>query len=75
MVKFETKVDSAGRVYLKEEIRKALGENVHIIPNAFAIVMFPANSNLENVKRSVELILKDIELRLKGESENAKPKG
>lgn len=73
MVKFEQKVDSIGRVYLVKEIRDMLGEKIVLIPNAFAVAMFSKDANLQNVRKSLKLILKDIELRMENEGEeNAK---
>lgn len=80
MVEFESNIDSANRVYLKEEIRKVLGKEVKMIPNAFAVVIYGKDTNLENVRKSIELILHDIDLRLantntkKENQENAQTK-
>jgi len=64
MVVMRSKVSSAGMIYLPVEIRDVLGPYVHIIPGVKAAVIYPANEDLSKVKRSVEIILQDLELKI-----------
>jgi len=60
----KSKVTDAGLLYLPKEIRDALGPYVHIIPGIKAAIIYPANEDLSRVKRSVEIILQSLELRI-----------
>ncbi|MGQ9507545.1 MAG: hypothetical protein ACUVTB_06815 [Candidatus Bathycorpusculaceae bacterium] len=67
MVKFTLKMDRNNKVYIPKPIREAgFIETLEIIPNAFAAVVYPSGADLERVKKSLEVILKDVEHRLKG---------
>ena len=64
MVEFEVKVCD-NKAYLKEELMKVLPTNpLKAIPNAKAVVLFPNNIDLKDVKKSLELILADVQSRL-----------
>ena len=67
MVEFDVK-NYEGKLYLKEELQKILQSNpLKAIPNAKAIVVYSSDVSLEQVKKSVELILADLSSRV-GES-------
>ena len=55
-----------GHAYFGDDVEQAgyIGE-VETIPNAITITIIKPNSTLEDVKRSLEITLQDIELRLK----------
>jgi len=57
-----------GRAYFGDATEEAgyIG-NVDTLPNAVTIVVIKPNSKLEDVKRSLEISLQDIELRIKQE--------
>jgi len=64
MVVMKSKISKSGMIYLPKEIRDALGPYVHIIPGVKAAIIYPANEDLSRVKRSVEIILQSLELRI-----------
>ena len=65
MVELETKITESGVLYVPKEIRQCFGRKMKIIPNATAAVFFPADANLEDVKDSLQIILADIEHRIR----------
>ena len=65
MVELETKITESGVLYIPKEIRQCFGRKMKIIPNATAAVFYPADANLEDVKDSLQIILADIELRIR----------
>lgn len=55
-----------GRAYFGDEVEKAGYQgDVPTIPNAITITVIKPNSKLEDVKRSLEITLQDIDLRMK----------
>lgn len=51
-------------IYLKEELRKILkGKEARAIANAKTIVLFSSNTSLEDVERSLLILLSDIKFR------------
>jgi hypothetical protein len=72
LVEFEIK-NYKGQIYLKEELKKILNTNpLRCIPNRKAVIIFPGNVNLEEIRRSVRLILMDIkeQIRTNNETDN-----
>ena len=61
-----------GHAYFGDDVEQAgyIGE-VETIPNAITITIIKPNSTLEDVKRSLEITLQDIELRLKQKPQGA----
>ncbi len=55
-----------GHAYFGDDVAAAgyIGD-VETLPNAITIVIIKPDSKLEDVKRSLEITLQDIELRLK----------
>jgi hypothetical protein len=64
MVELKTKITESGVLYIPKEIRECFGRNMKIIPNASAVVFFPADTSYEVVKSSLMIILADIEHRI-----------
>jgi len=63
MVEFKIKVHKEQRMaYIPKAIIDALGLEWKIVPDAKAAVAFPISADLRFVKKSVELILKELEL-------------
>lgn len=55
-----------GRAYFGDEVEEAGFEgDVPTIPNAITITIIKPDSKLEDVKRSLEITLQDVELRIK----------
>jgi len=65
VVELETKITESGVLYVPKEIRQCFGRRMKIIPNATAAVFYPADANLEDVKDSLQIILADIEHRIR----------
>jgi hypothetical protein len=66
MVKFKLKVHpEQGLMYIKEELREILGNNVIAIPNAKTVVMFTEGEDIQKVIDSLKIIQMDLELRKK----------
>lgn len=61
-----------GHAYFGDDVERDgyIGE-VDTIPNAITITIIKPNSTLEDVKRSLEITLLDIELRIKQEPPKA----
>ena len=64
MVKFRVKANPSGQYYFPKEVRQELGEELELICNAKAGVIYSANIPLEQVLRSIEVIQKDLKHRL-----------
>jgi hypothetical protein len=60
-----------GRAYFGDDTEQAgfIGD-VDSIPNAVTIVLIKPNTPLEDVKRSLEITLQDVDLRIKQENDN-----
>lgn len=57
---------NSGLAYISEDIRKeGYVGNVDCLPNAITITLIRPGASLEDVKRSLENVLKDLELRMK----------
>ena len=69
MSEFEVK-NYEGQLYIKEELKKILNSNpLTALANAKTVVMFPKGTSLEAVQQSLEVLLLDVKLRRKFESE------
>ena len=63
MVEFEIP-NYNGKIYLKKELRKTLNTQVLFgIVNAKTVTLFPSDVKLDDVERSLEIVLEDIRLR------------
>lgn len=72
MSEFEVK-NYEGQLYIKEELKKILNSNpLTALANAKTVVMFPKGTPLEAVQQSLEVLLLDVKLRRKFESEKNK---
>ena len=72
MVEFQTKITESGVLYIPKEIRECFGRHMKIIPNASAVVFFPADIKYNIVLSSLKIIQADIEHRIKYEKEVSK---
>lgn len=60
-----------GHLYIKGEIKNILDTNpIRALANAKSVVLFPNDIDLADVEESLEIVLKDIRLRRRCESEN-----
>jgi bifunctional DNA-binding transcriptional regulator/antitoxin component of YhaV-PrlF toxin-antitoxin module len=64
MVKFRVKANPSGQYYFPKEVRQELGEELELICNAKAAVVYNATTNLEAVLKSIEVIQKDLKHRI-----------
>jgi bifunctional DNA-binding transcriptional regulator/antitoxin component of YhaV-PrlF toxin-antitoxin module len=64
MVKFKVKANPQGQYYFPKEVREELGKQLELICNAKTAVVFSAETRLEVVLRSIEVITKDLRHRV-----------
>ena len=57
-------VSKSRMTYLPKGVVEVIGRKPRVIPNAYAVVMYNEKLELKDVKRSVEIILQDIEHRI-----------
>lgn len=60
-MKYRSKGNVNRQYYLPREVDQMLGKDAELIPNAFALVMFPKGSSPEKVLRSLAVIQHDLE--------------
>ena len=65
MVELRTKITESGVLYVPKELREAFSRNMKIITNCTAAIFFPADSNYEDVLKSLEIITLDVRHRQK----------
>ncbi|MBS7621269.1 hypothetical protein KEJ32_04065 [Candidatus Bathyarchaeota archaeon] len=64
MVKFKVKANRAGHYYFPKEVRQELGEELELICNVKAAVIYQANTPLDVVLKSLENVQKDLKHRI-----------
>ena len=65
MVRFETKIDSAGKIYIAKALRQSgLTDTIVIHPNSTAAVMHQAGTRIEDVLESIRIIVMDLQHQL-----------
>jgi len=68
MVRFRQRLDRNKKIYIPKVLREAgFDGSLEIIPDFKAAVMFPSGTRLEEVKRSLEILLRDLEFRISSE--------
>jgi bifunctional DNA-binding transcriptional regulator/antitoxin component of YhaV-PrlF toxin-antitoxin module len=70
MVKFKLKANPSGQYYFPKEVREELGNEIELICNAKAGVVYSAKTPLEIVLKSLEVIEKDLRNRLELQKSN-----
>jgi len=69
MVEFALKVHPGQRVtWLPKELVEAWGFKLKLLPNQQAGVLYPEGARLEDVLRSLEILIEDIKLRIEVKS-------
>lgn len=63
-MELETKLSKVGNLYIPKKMRKAFGNDVKIILNASAAVLFSQGTRYEDVLASMEIIEADIRHRI-----------
>ena len=71
MVKFRVKANPSGQYYFPKEVRQELGEELELICNAKAAVVYSANTPLKTILKSIEVIQKDLKHRLELQRQQA----
>lgn len=62
MVEFNIKVhEKQGIAYIPKEIRECMGLEFKLTANRTACVLYPKNARLEDVVKSLRIILQDLE--------------
>ena len=69
-MEFELKTGSQGQVYFPKTIRKVLGSKMTLLPNSDAAVIFPENTEPEDVIASLQVIISDLKLRVNKKRRN-----
>jgi bifunctional DNA-binding transcriptional regulator/antitoxin component of YhaV-PrlF toxin-antitoxin module len=64
MVKFKVKANPSGQYYFPKEVRAELGEELELICDAKAAVVYSKDTPLEAILESLEIIQKDLKHRL-----------
>lgn len=64
MVELKTKITESGVLYIPKEIRDAFGRHMKIITDAIAVIMFPEDTEYEDVLTSLEIMKADIQHRI-----------
>ena len=72
MVKFKVKANPQGQYYFPKEVREELGQNLELICNAKAAIVYSADTPLKTILESMEIIEKDLKHRLEIEKEASK---
>lgn len=73
MIKFQTNMDSIGKIYICKPLRQSgLVNTIEIVPNAKAAVIFQAGTKLEDVLTSIRIIAQDLEHRIQTEAKEAR---
>jgi hypothetical protein len=64
MLEFKLKTGPQGHIYVPKKIREAFGQNLTLLPNSNAAVLFRENASPETVIRSLRVIISDLQLRV-----------
>ena len=67
-LEFKIRIGPQGHIYLSKIIRKTWGKNLKLLPNTTSAVIYPENTDPNDVIRSLRMIINDLELQTsKGE--------
>lgn len=69
-MKYTSKSNIKRQYYLPREVAEMLGKEAELIPNAYALVMFPKGSPARKVLRSLAVIQHDLENQIATEEED-----
>lgn len=72
MVKFDISLNEKGYGSIPKELRDSWGKKLRIIPNDSAGVIFGKSTPLEDVEKSVEILLEDVRHRREKEERRKK---
>jgi len=70
MVRFRQKLDKNKKIYIPKPLRESgFKDTIEIRPNTHAAVMYPQGASINNVIKSLEIIIRDLQLQLETERE------
>jgi hypothetical protein len=64
MVKFNVHSNPQGQYYLPKEVRMELGRNLSLMCNTKAAIIFSVDTPLDQVLKSVDVLMQDLKNRL-----------
>ena len=72
MVKFKVKASPSGQYYFPKEVRQELGNDLELICNAKAGIIYNAQTSIRQILKSMKIIQKELEHRLEMEQANSR---
>jgi bifunctional DNA-binding transcriptional regulator/antitoxin component of YhaV-PrlF toxin-antitoxin module len=69
MVKFHSRANPQGQYYLPKEVREELGQEIDLICNAKAAIIYNSNTPLNLVLKSLKVLSNDLQHRLEIQKE------
>jgi hypothetical protein len=70
MVKFQTKMDSLGKIYIAKPLRRSgLVNTIEIVPNSKCAVIYQAGTKTKDVIAGLEVIVADLRNCVRMEAE------
>lgn len=66
-MEFKLKASSQGHIYFPKKILEAFGEELTLLPNTEAGVIYSKGADPARVIASLEVIISDLKLRIKNE--------
>jgi ribose 1,5-bisphosphokinase PhnN len=69
MVKFRVHSNPQGQYYLPKEVRAELGQDLDVVCNAKAAVIYNSETPLDQVLRSLKVLTQDLENRSRNQKE------
>jgi ribose 1,5-bisphosphokinase PhnN len=69
MVKFKVHSNPQGQYYLPKEVRAELGQDLDVVCNAKAAVIYNSQTPLDQVLRSLKVLTQDLENRSRNQKE------
>jgi len=68
VIKFKTKVDKNGRIYIAKPLRQSgIINSLEILPNSKAAVIYKADTPIEDIIASLKIILANLRQRAKSQ--------
>jgi bifunctional DNA-binding transcriptional regulator/antitoxin component of YhaV-PrlF toxin-antitoxin module len=64
MVKFKVRASPSGQYYFPKEVRQELGEDLELICDAKAGIIYNSKTGIRQILKSMEIIQKELEHRL-----------
>jgi bifunctional DNA-binding transcriptional regulator/antitoxin component of YhaV-PrlF toxin-antitoxin module len=71
MVEFKVKANPTGQYYFPKEVREELGHNLKMVCNAKAAIVYNAETSIQTVLESIDIIIRDLRHRLELQQKEA----